>query len=132
LEEGFIMRPIHVVLAHHDPKSAECLARSFDRQFLNFTIATTTEQIRRAIARLKTSVVIVDLELISFPELGELCREFPATAFVCIHRLADDAMWTHSLALGAADCCLAGDLPRILQTSDRYIAIHQQPAIPAA
>ena len=74
----------------------------------------------------------MDLELVSFAELGELCREFPATAFVCTHRLADDAMWSQSLAVGAVDCCLASDLPKILQASDRYIAIRESQAAAVA
>src|ERR1039458_1469984 len=40
------------------------------------------------------------LELISMAELKKLCSQFPSTAFVCVHRLADDQMWTEALAMG--------------------------------
>ena len=45
-----------------------------------------------------------------------------------MHRLADDAMWAQALAVGAVDCCLSRDLPRILENADRYIAIKEAEA----
>lgn len=119
------MQPTNVVLAHRDPASGANLARSIQKQFRNIATANSLEEIRGAVARLRAPLAIVDLELINFTELGQLCREFPATAFVCTHRLADDAMWSQSLALGAVDCCLASDVPSIVRTSDRYVAIKE-------
>lgn len=126
------MRPISVVLAHQDPATAEGLARSINKQFITFATVNTEEDFRSAIARLRAPLAVVDLELVNFSALEELCREFPATAFVSVHRLADDAMWSESLAVGAVDCCLASDLRRILQASDRYVAIKEEHAITAA
>ena len=126
------MRPINVVLAQQDSASTGILVRSIQKQFLNVATANSTEEIRNIIARLRAPLAIVDLELVNFPELGELCKEFPATAFVSTHRLADDAMWSQSLAMGAVDCCLTGDLHTILLASDRYVAIKEAHAIPAA
>jgi hypothetical protein len=126
------MPPISVVLAYQDPALGNSLARAVEKLYLNLTTAKNTEEIRSAIVRLRAPLAIVDLEFVNLRELGELCREFPATAFVCTHRLADDTMWSQSLAMGAVDCCLACDLPRILQTSDRYVAIKNSHAVPAA
>lgn len=126
------MRPINVVLAHQDPALADDLARSIDKQFLNVAPATSVQEVRSSIARLQAPLAIVDLEFVDFAELGKLCREFPATAIVCTHRLADDAMWSQSLSVGAVDCCRASDLPGILQASDRYVAIKQAHAFSAA
>jgi len=126
------MRPINVVLAHQNSALAEGLARSVQKQFLNIATANSKEDLRTAIARLRAPFAIVDLELVNFSELGDLCREFPATAVVCTHRLADDAMWSQSLAMGAVDCCLASDLPGILQASDRYLAIKHEHTFSAA
>jgi hypothetical protein len=92
----------------------------------------TKEEVRTAIARLRAPFAVVDLELINFSALEELCKEFPATAFVSIHRLADDDMWSHSLAVGAVDCCLASDLRYVLQASDRYVSIKEEQSVPAA
>jgi len=119
------MRPINVVLAYRDPVIPERFVGLISKQFHNFATAHNAGEVRAAVARLGAGLAIVDLELIHFPELGELCHDFPTTAFVCTHRLADDAMWSQSLAVGAVDCCLAGDLPKILLASERYVAIKE-------
>jgi DNA-binding NarL/FixJ family response regulator len=126
------MPPINLVIAHQDPGLANNLARSIEKQFLNVATVKSAEEIRRSIARLRAPLAIVDLELVTFNELNELCQEFPATAIVCTHRLADDAMWSRSLAMGAVDCCLSSDLPGVLRSSDRYVAIKRTHAGSAA
>ena len=75
---------------------------------------------------------MVDLELISKTELRALCMEFRSTAFVCIHRLADDQMWSEALATGAMDCCRANDLRGILLAADRYVVLNRAQAPAAA
>jgi hypothetical protein len=126
------MGPINIVLAHRDPALADNLVRSVQQQFHSVATANSLDEIRGSIARVRSSLAIVDLELVNLSELGELCREFPATAFVCTHRLADDAMWSQSLAAGAVDCCLASDVPKILLASDHYVAIKESQAFSAA
>jgi len=126
------MPPIHVVLTRQDPALTDKLAASIQKQFLDLSTVSNKEDTRNAISRTKAQLAIVDLEVVNFSELGQLCREFPGTAFVCIHRLADDGMWSQSLAAGAVDCCLSGDLPRILQASERYLAFKESQATPAA
>jgi len=117
------MRPINVVLAHHDAVSAERLAASLGKEFRNLVIAKSTEEARSAVARFRAPFAVVDLELIGLAELKELCHDFPSTAFVCIHRLADDRMWTQALATGAVDCCHCNDLHGILMASERYVVL---------
>lgn len=126
------MRPINVVVAHRDPALTENFLQSIQRPFHVVETASCLTEIRNVIARLRAPLAIVDLELISFAELGELCREFPATAFVCTHRLADEAMWSQSLSVGAVDCCLASDLSKILRASDHYIASRESQAVAVA
>ena len=126
------MPPIHVVLAHRDPGLTDNLVRSIQKQFLDLETVNSAGDFRDTMTRRKTPLAIVDLELVDFPQLGELCHEFPSTAFVCIHRLADDTMWAQSLAAGAVDCCFASDLPSIMYASERYVAFKQAHAKPAA
>jgi hypothetical protein len=126
------MPPINIVIAHRDPALPEVLAGSIQQQLHAIATAQNLDELRTSIARLRSPLAIVDLELVSFSELAELCREFSATAFVCTHRLADDAMWSQSLSLGAVDCCLASDLPRILQTSERYVSVQRSQSSSAA
>ncbi|MGA2905325.1 MAG: hypothetical protein ABSD98_15960 [Candidatus Korobacteraceae bacterium] len=117
------MRPINVVLAHHDAVSAERLAASLGKEFRNLIITKSAPETKSAVGRFRAPFAVVDLELISVAELQQLCREFPATAFVCIHRLADDRMWTEALSAGAVDCCHCDDLCGILLASERYVVI---------
>lgn len=126
------MRPIHVVFAHRDPALTDVFVRSVQGQFHSIATANSLNEIRIWIARVRSPLAIVDLELVNLSEFGELCREFPATAFIGIHRLADDEMWSNCLAMGAVDCCLTSDLPTILHSSDRYLASKETQAFSAA
>jgi len=117
------MRPMNVVLAHHDAVSAERLAASLGKEFRNLVLAKSKHEARSAVARFRAPFAVVDLELVSMPDLEQLCHEFPGTAFVCIHRLANDRMWAEALAAGAVDCCFCDDLRGILLASDKYVVI---------
>jgi DNA-binding response OmpR family regulator len=117
------MPPTSAVLAHKDPAVLQSLAQASHKHSVNCATAGSTRELRESLAHSRAPLVIVDLEIVGFAELGELCREFPATAFVSTHRLADDVMWTQSLAAGAVDCCVTADLLHVLEASERYIAI---------
>jgi ActR/RegA family two-component response regulator len=121
----FIMRPINVVLAHHDAVLAERLAASLNKQFRNLVTAQSCEELKSAVSRFHSPFAVVDLELLSLADLKDLCRKFPSTAFVCVHRLADDRMWSEALAAGAVDCCYAADVPGILLASERYVVLRR-------
>jgi len=115
------MRPINAVLAHHDPILARGLADSLRPEFRKVAIAGSLSEAQSEIGRLRANFVIVDLELLSYAEVKQLCSEFPATAFACIHRLADEAMWQETLAVGAVDCCQANDVRGILRACERHV-----------
>ena len=117
------MRPINAVLAHHDAASAERLAASLKSEFRTTAIARSPEEICAAVARVGAAFAVVDLELVSLAEFKELCARFPATTFVCIHRLADDCMWAEALAAGAVDCCQSNDVRGILEACNRHLVL---------
>ena len=117
------MRPINAVLAHRDPDAAKYLAASLSKEFRNLLVAKSAHELRSSVARYRAPFVVVDLELIGLSELKELCREFPATAFVGIHRLADDRMWSEALAMGAVDCCHSDDVRGVLAAAERYVVM---------
>jgi len=120
------MPPVRVVIANPvEGFPTLPLAASY-RRLHSLTTVHATAEVRESVPRLRAQLAIVDLEIVPFAELAELCREFPSTAFVCVHRLADDAMWMKSLAAGAVDCCLSSDLTRILENAHRYVAIKEQ------
>jgi len=126
------VRPINVVLAHSDAASADRLAASLGKQFRNLLVTKSLPEVKSAVARFRAPFAVIDLELIKLYDLKELCHEFPATAFVCIHRLADDRMWADALSAGAVDCCYAGDVDGIMLASDRYVVISRARAVAAA
>ena len=86
-------------------------------------LAKSCGEVKSAVCRFRSPFAVVDLELVSLAELRDLCRGFPATAFVCIHRLADDRIWSDALAVGAVDCCFSADVPGILLASERYVVL---------
>jgi len=113
------MRPFSVILAQQDSQAAKRLADKLRPEFRSITTAESVNDIRVKVARLRPTLAIVDLELVSYAEVKELCSAFPATAFVGIHRLADEEMWSRALAMGAQDCCAANDVHGILLAADR-------------
>ena len=116
------MRPMNVVLLHHDPVMARGLAESLRPQFRKLVIINSPANAESEIARLRAGYVIADLELVSYAELQKLCSEFPATMFATVHRLADETMWLQSLAVGAVDCCQSNDVRGLLRASERHSA----------
>jgi len=117
------MRPINAVLAHQDSASAQVLAASLTKEFRNLLVARTAQELRSSVARYRAPFAVVDLEVVSLTELKTLCHEFPATAFVAVHRLADDRMWAEALSMGAVDCCHPNDLRGILIAAERYVVL---------
>ena len=108
------MKPLSVVVAQRNPKSAEALARSLQNHFRVVTVAANIPELRHAIPRYRADVAIVDLELADLDNVHELLSEFPATSIVCTHRIADEKMWTDALSAGASDCCFSSDVRAIV------------------
>ncbi len=125
------MRPINVVLALNDESTSERLTASLNKQFRNLVVAKTFPELKSAVSRFRAPFSVVDLDLLSLAEVKTLCHDFPATAFVCVHRLADDRMWSEALAAGAVDCCNSGDVHGILMASERYVVISRSRATAA-
>jgi hypothetical protein len=119
------MPPVRVVIANPAAPMPKFTYSSSTRELQNLITVHAAAEVREIVPRVRAQLAIVDLDVVSLSELADLCREFPVTAFVCVHRLADDVMWTQALAAGAVDCCISTDLPRILENAERYVAIKQ-------
>jgi DNA-binding NarL/FixJ family response regulator len=113
------MKPLTVVVAHRDPKSAEALAASLQCHFKAVHLACDLDEARLSVPKHRADLLVIDLELASLPEIERFRREMPATAVVCIHRLADEELWTRALAAGAVDCCHTSDVRSIVLAADR-------------
>jgi DNA-binding NarL/FixJ family response regulator len=108
------MKPLSVVVAQSNGKTAEVLAKSLYNHFRVVNVACNLDELRFAIPRHRADVAIVDLELAPLNQVQMLTREFAATRVICTHRLADEKMWMDALAAGAADCCYTSDVRAIV------------------
>jgi DNA-binding NarL/FixJ family response regulator len=108
------MKPLSVVVAQGNSKTAEMLAKSLYNHFRVVHLFGTLDELRQAIPSKRADVAIVDLELASLSEVQQLKREFSSTTIVCTHRLADEKMWMDALAAGASDCCYSSDVRAIV------------------
>jgi DNA-binding NarL/FixJ family response regulator len=108
------MKPLTVVVAQSNSKTAETLAKSLYTHFRVVQLTTDMNELRQAIPRNRADVAIVDLELATLKEVQQLKKDFSATTIVCTHRLADEKMWMDALAAGASDCCYSSDVRAIV------------------
>ena len=123
------MKPLSVVVAQSNSKTAEVLAKSLYNHFRVVHVAGDLDGLRTAIPRHRADVAIIDLELAAFSEVQQLKHEFAATRIICTHRLADERMWSDALAAGASDCCYASDVRAIvLAASNTQTVAHAHAA----
>ena len=108
------MKPLSVIVAQSNTKTAEMLAKALYNHFRVVHLAGDLNELRQAIPRYRADVAILDLELAALSEVQQLKQEFTATTIVCTHRLADETMWMDALAAGAVDCCYSSDVRAIV------------------
>jgi len=107
----------NVVLLQSDPNIARILASSLANSFHAVHVTKSVDELRRAAAKLRPYVMIVDLETASFSDVESLTQQFGATRIICNHRVADEEMWTRTLDVGADDCCPSSDTRGILSSA---------------
>jgi DNA-binding NarL/FixJ family response regulator len=123
------MKPLSVVVYQCNHESAESLAKSLYSHFRVVNVARDLDELRRAILRHSADVAIVDMERTALEDIQRLRQEFVSTRIVCIHRLADERLWTEALAAGAVDCCASSDVRAIvLAASNMLVVSHSHAA----
>ena len=108
------MKPLSVVILPNSSNHAESLAKSLHNHFRVVNLAGSIDELRHAIPRHAADVIIVDLEQAGMDDVLRLHKDFSSTNIVCMHRLADERMWTQALAAGAVDCCASSDVRAIV------------------
>jgi len=88
--------------------------------FRSVAVAPHAEDVRKLIVRQQADAVVVDLEMMNLSEIRQLCQEFSQVSVVTTHRIADEKMWSLSLAAGAVDCCDEHDVRNIIGTIARH------------
>lgn len=112
------MQSLSILIAQVDDRVGELLATNLRIHFPETRIVRGLRELREKLSRSERPyAVIIDLELVNFQELHEICGWYRDTAVICTHRLADEEMWVAALAAGAADCCAPDDIVGILRAA---------------
>jgi len=104
-----------VVVLQPDSRAALRLRVVLQPSFSAVYHASSVDEASSMIARYRAGFAVLDTESASLRDVDRLTREFPATVFICTHRLADEQMWAEALNAGAADLCSAQDTSGILR-----------------
>ena len=112
------MQSLSIFIIQADSRAGDLLAANLRTHFREIHRVPGLRELREQFSRNEEPyAVIVDLELVNFQELQEICLRHRNSAAICTHRLADEQMWTASLAAGAADCCAPNDVAGILRAA---------------
>jgi DNA-binding NarL/FixJ family response regulator len=111
------MQPQGVILLQSDGGAAKSLLSALGSSFRSIHQVGSVGEVRASIAKHRAAVAILDMERASLSDIEGLSREFPAASIVCIHRCADEEMWTAALNAGARDLCTSTDTRGILQAA---------------
>jgi hypothetical protein len=99
-----------VFLLQSDSATSTPLAASLSILFDEVAEVRSFDQLRSHPALRCATALILDLEKISLPELEALSRDIPEARIICMHRLADEQLWSAALNAGATDCCSSYDI----------------------
>ena len=113
------MKPVTVAVAVPDPITSEALTASLRSHFRVVLPVAEFTDTRPNVLKHRADVAVVDLESTPVGEIAALLEEFPALSLVCIHRLADDRLWSAALSAGALDCCHPSDVRSIVMAVTR-------------
>lgn len=112
------MQSLSILIAQADARVGELLAASLRTHFREIRVVRGLHELREQHSQNQEPyAVVVDLELVNFQELHEICSCYRNAAVICTHRLADDEMWVAALAAGATDCCVPNDVVGILRAA---------------
>jgi len=113
------MPALDVILLQCDPSAAKPLVSALGNSFRSIHQASSVGEVRASIAKHRAVIAILDMENATLSDVQGLSREFPGASILCIHRCADEEMWTAALNAGARDLCAAADTRGILQAALR-------------
>jgi DNA-binding NarL/FixJ family response regulator len=111
-----------VILLQSDAGSAKSLVSALGSSFPSIHQVGSVGEVRASIAKHRATLAILDMESATLSDVAGLSREFPAASIVCIHRCADEEMWTAALNAGARDLCASADTRGILQAALKTVS----------
>lgn len=106
-----------VVIAQKDSCIGKKLANDLRAHFARVDVAENALELRTMLLRHEARVAVLDLELVSMEEVGQLAGSFGDLIIVCTHRSPDERMWMSALRAGAAEFCHPLDIRSILRAT---------------
>jgi len=116
------MQPLDVILLQGDTGAKQSLVSALANSFRGIHQVASVGEVRASIAKHRATIVILDMESVTLSDVEGLSHEFPAASIVCIHRCADEEMWTAALNAGARDLCASTDTRGIIQAAVRAMS----------
>ena len=102
----------NIVILQNDPERAKNLIASVQSVSDGVFAVQSLVELRKLAARAALRVGILDLDVVTFPDVARLRKQL-GIEIVCTHHAPDDSMWTAALGAGAFDCCCDEDVPSI-------------------
>jgi len=115
-----------VIVLESDAKVAQSLEGGLSSYFHSVQLTRSGEELRERIARNRPEAVILDMEYSRLTDVRNLRRDFPTLPLVCTHRVPDEELWIAALEAGASDVCPADDVPNVLSSVLRNLAVANQ------
>jgi DNA-binding response OmpR family regulator len=117
-----------IVVLESNPSLAQSLAGGLSSHFKSVHLTRSRDELRERIARNRPEAVILDMEDSRLTDVRNLRRDFPTLPIVCTHRVPDEELWIAALEAGASDVCPADDVPNVLSSVLRNVAMAQHAA----
>ena len=111
------------VVLESDPKLAKSLAGGLSSHFNSVLLTRSRDELRERVAGSQPEVVILDMEYSPLTDVSNLHHDFPSLPIVCTYRIPDDELWVAALEAGASDVCRADDVPNVLSSALRSMAL---------
>jgi DNA-binding response OmpR family regulator len=111
------------VVLESDPKLAQSLAGGLSSHFNSVLLTRSRDELREHVAGSQPQVVILDMEYSRLTDVRNLHHDYPSLPIVCTYRIPDDELWVAALEAGASDVCRADDVPNVLSSALRSMAL---------
>jgi DNA-binding response OmpR family regulator len=112
-----------VVVLESDPKFAQSLAGGLSSHFHSVHFTRSKDEFRERVRKNRPEAVILDMESSRLSDVRNLRHDFPSLPIVCTHRIPDEEMWIAAMEAGASDVCAADDVPEVLSSVLRSVAM---------
>lgn len=113
----------NVVVIESDAGVAKALSGGLSSHFHSVQLTRSGEELRERVAKNRPEAVILDMEYSRLSDVRNLRNDFPSLPIVCTHRIPDEELWIAALEAGASDVCRTDDVPNVISTVLRSVAV---------